>query len=59
MVRVASRLTKKALAETSVEASPAEVARTIKEIFDIIGISFKRQNINEMANGLNYMESAE
>jgi hypothetical protein len=46
---VASKLTKRALAETSVEASPAEVARTIEEIFGIIGISFKRENIDEKA----------
>jgi hypothetical protein len=42
-------LTKRALAETSVEASPAEVARTIEEIFGIIEIFFKRQNIDEKA----------
>jgi hypothetical protein len=46
---VASKLTKRALAETSVEASPAEVARTIEEIFGIIGISFKREIIDEKA----------
>ena len=44
---MASKLTKRALAETSVEASPAEVAKTIEEIFDVIGISFKLQNIDE------------
>ncbi len=42
-------MTKRALAETSVEASPAEVVRTIEEIFAIIGISFKRENIDENA----------
>lgn len=46
---MASELTKRALAETSVEASPTEVARTIKEVFAIIGISFVRENINEKA----------
>jgi hypothetical protein len=46
---VAKKLTKRALAETSVEASPAEVARTIEEIFSIVGIFFKRQNIDEKA----------
>jgi hypothetical protein len=42
-------LTRRALASTSVEASPTEVARTMKEIFAIIGISLVRENINEMA----------
>jgi hypothetical protein len=41
-------LTKRALAETSVEASPAKVARTIEEIFGIIEIFFKRQNARAM-----------
>ncbi len=41
------KLVKRALAETSVEASPAEVSGTIKEIFAIIGISFVRENIIE------------
>ena len=37
------------MAETSVEASPAEVARAIEEIFSIIGVFFKRQKIDEKA----------
>jgi hypothetical protein len=42
-------LTRRALASTLGEASPTEVARTMKEIFAIIGISLVRENINEMA----------
>jgi hypothetical protein len=43
-------LTKRALAETSVEASPAEVSRIVKEIFAIIGVSFVGENINEKSH---------
>ena len=46
----ASKLTKRALAETSVEASPAEVSRIMKEIFATIGISFVGENINEKSH---------
>ena len=46
---MASKLTKRALAETTVEASPAEVARTIEEEFGIMRIFFKRQSIDENA----------
>ena len=46
---MAGKLTRRALAETSVEASPAEVARAIEEIFSIIGVFFKRQKIDEKA----------
>jgi hypothetical protein len=47
---VASKLTKRALAETSVDPSPTEVSRTIKEIFAIIGISFVGENIDEKSH---------
>jgi hypothetical protein len=46
---VASELTKRALAETKVEASTSEVARTIKEGFAIIEVSFIRENMIEKA----------
>jgi hypothetical protein len=49
---VKSKLTKRALAETSVEASPAEVSRIMKEIFAIIGISFVREDINEKSHSI-------
>jgi hypothetical protein len=43
-------LGKRALAETSVEASPTAVSRNIKEIFAIIGISFLGEKIDEKSN---------
>jgi hypothetical protein len=55
---VARKLTKRALAETSVEASPAEVARTIEEIFGIIEIFLNARTSMKRRDGLNYMESA-
>jgi hypothetical protein len=55
---VASKLAKRALAETSVEASPAEVARTIEEIFGTMGIFLNDRTPMKWRNGLNYMESA-
>jgi len=43
----ASKLTKRAIAETSVEASPAEVSKALKEIFATVGITFRGENIDE------------
>ena len=40
-------MTKRATAKITVKASPVEVARTIKETFDTIGIFYKRQKVDE------------
>jgi hypothetical protein len=50
--RMAIKLTKLAFAEISVEASPTEVSRTMKEIFATIGISFVGENINRDSHGI-------
>ena len=47
---MASELTKRATTETTVNASPVEVAKTIKGTFSIMGIFYKQQNSDEKAD---------